>query len=55
MTVKIIEGPAKQVTCRNCGVTLEYVPTDTEEGIRDGEAYRFIMCPHCNAVVVVKP
>lgn len=56
MTVKIVEPqPQKQVTCRNCGTVLEYAPTDTIEAISDGEAYRYIKCLHCDAVVAVKP
>lgn len=42
----------KQVVCRSCGCTLEYVPNDIKEdydtdytGSKD--YYRYIKCPDC--------
>lgn len=64
MTVKVIKTePAKIVVkekvCRNCGVTLEYVPNDVKSyhgtdygGGPDG--YEWIDCPNCNKKVILK-
>lgn len=48
----------KQIVCRNCGSTLEYVPRDVTEytatdytGGRD--IVRYIHCPECNKDVYV--
>jgi DNA-directed RNA polymerase subunit RPC12/RpoP len=50
----------KEVICRHCGVTLEYVPKDVKErtdtdytGCRDIISY--IECPACNHQVIVQP
>jgi DNA-directed RNA polymerase subunit RPC12/RpoP len=42
----------KEVVCRNCGSTLEYVPKDIKQGIHydytGGADYvRYIECPTC--------
>ena len=49
----------KEVICRNCGATLEYVPADiTQETHHDygggSDTYYFIDCPKCNQQVSVK-
>ena len=48
----------KEVVCRSCGATLEYVPNDVQSethcdygGGRD--LYRFIKCPNCGKKVGV--
>lgn len=63
MAVKIINDKpdakvVKQVICRNCGVTLEYVPADTREEKRtdytgDADNYKVIDCPKCNHKITV--
>lgn len=64
MTVKIIDeipDPkiVKQITCRNCGVRLEYVPNDVRE--RNGTDYdegpngeEWIDCPNCGKRVIIR-
>jgi len=42
----------KQCICKNCGVTLEYTPNDTEIEVRsdytgDKDRYRMLVCPKC--------
>jgi hypothetical protein len=49
----------KEVVCRNCGVTLEYVPNDVKSEIHrnyGGESYRYdyIQCPACANKVGVR-
>lgn len=49
----------KEIICKNCGVTLQYVPRDIKERIeRDygggSERVRYIECPECNDQVTVK-
>jgi hypothetical protein len=49
----------KEVVCRNCGVTLEYIPKDIQEHRYkdyDGcsETEYFITCPPCGHMVHVK-
>jgi len=63
MAIKIIdEKPspqvAKQTVCTNCGVRLEYVPSDTRTEIRrdytgDADSYRVIDCPKCKHKLTV--
>jgi DNA-directed RNA polymerase subunit RPC12/RpoP len=50
----------KEVVCKNCGVTLSYVPKDIESrsykdygGGSDTDYY--ITCPPCGSKVFVKP
>lgn len=61
--VKIIkQGPdrsvVKEVICRDCGATLEYVPIDIKsrsymeiDGCRD--TLNYIICPQCNKEIRV--
>ncbi len=61
--VKIIDATphksvVKQVICRNCGCTLEYVPCDikttTSRDYGGGtDVFKYIECPSCKAHVVV--
>ena len=49
----------KEVICRNCGATLEYVPADVQNRIvsdytGDRETIHFIVCPPCGNQVTVK-
>ena len=63
MTVKVIDmvpdpSVAKKVVCRNCGVTLEYVPADRKTGVScsyDGskDHYKYIDCPNCANEITV--
>ena len=44
---------AKITNCRNCGITLEYVPADTRIEKRsdytgDTDSYRVLTCPKCS-------
>ncbi len=56
MTVRIFDKqPINLVTCKNCGTIHEFQPIDTKEGVDDGEAYRYITCLHCEAVIRIKP
>lgn len=48
----------KQIICKNCGVTLEYVPADVKsKTISDytgcNETVKFIKCPECNNTITV--
>ena len=48
----------KEVVCRNCGATLEYVPADlqkdyTTDYTGNKEYYHYIRCPQCSKEVVV--
>lgn len=62
--IKIIdEGPhhsvVKNAICKNCGVTLSYVPADVKErkghNARDGSwGYQWINCPKCNEEITTK-
>ena len=64
MAVRVIkEAPAKEVLkeiiCRNCGVTLEYVPADVKSyhgtdigGGPDG--CEWIDCPRCSKRVTIR-
>ena len=55
MAIKIVgvdDKMVRQVTCRNCGTVLEYLPVDVEKitvmdytGCADTEF--FITCPQC--------
>lgn len=64
MAVKVIKkGPAKsvvkEIVCKNCGATLQYVPADIIEETRTdygggSDTYRFIKCPECLECVYVK-
>ena len=49
----------KEVICRNCGATLNYVPADVQKrtvsdygGGRD--TYEFIKCPPCSHEIYVR-
>jgi RNase P subunit RPR2 len=49
----------KEVICRNCGVTLSYVPNDVASRIETdygggSEQVKFIKCPSCKGEVQVK-
>jgi len=49
----------KEVICRNCGATLQYVPNDIHhETLRDydgsSDTNYFIQCPPCGKKVTVK-
>jgi hypothetical protein len=65
MTVKIIKTEpdpkvVKQVVCRNCGVTLEYVPRDVKSQVTHdygggSDTDYFIECLACAKKVYVKP
>lgn len=49
----------KEVVCRNCGVTLAYVPRDVKTRVvkdytGSGDEYRSIDCPSCNKEVSVR-
>lgn len=48
----------KEVICRNCGVTLEYVPNDVKKRmVQDyggaSDEYKWLECPSCNHDVPV--
>ena len=50
----------KEVVCRNCGSTLNYVKRDiVERTVKDytgcSDTYHHIVCPTCNDEVSVKP
>jgi DNA-directed RNA polymerase subunit RPC12/RpoP len=49
----------KEVVCKHCGSTLNYVPIDVKEDYTsdytgDKDYYKYIGCPTCNNIVVVK-
>jgi RNase P subunit RPR2 len=49
----------KEVICRNCGATLNYVPNEVKSEVhRDygggSDTYYFIDCPSCTKKVSVK-
>lgn len=64
MAIKIINdvpdsSVVKRIICKNCGVGLEYTPSDTyTETIKDygggSETYRRINCPKCQVRITVK-
>ena len=48
----------KEIVCKNCGSTLQYVPKDVEserhyDYLGDSDEYRFITCPSCSHKVGV--
>lgn len=48
----------KEVVCRNCGCTLEYVPRDVKERVEvdyggGRDVYHYIDCPECSNQVTV--
>ena len=48
----------KEVICRNCGVTLSYIPLDiVTETLRTYDGYydfrKFIVCPSCTKQITV--
>lgn len=52
-------GVVKEVICRNCGATLNYVPKDVLESkvsdyTGDYDIVKFINCPPCGNKVYVK-
>lgn len=61
MTIRIINDTPdasviKRCVCSNCGVTLEYTPSDTRrEIVKDytgcGDVYTSIDCPKCRYVI----
>jgi uncharacterized protein with PIN domain len=63
MAVRIVEekpdpSVIKQVVCRNCGVKLEYVPADVQDGVDTDytgskDPFKFIECPKCKKEVRV--
>lgn len=64
MVVRIVEekpdpSVVKKVICRNCGVTLEYVPNDVKSchgtdysGGPDG--HEWVDCPKCNRKAIIR-
>lgn len=49
----------KETICRNCGVTLQYVPNDVKEDYTSDytgskDYYNYIQCPNCNKHVTVR-
>ncbi len=53
------QSVVKEIICRNCGSTLQYVPRDIKERTvsdytGDREIVRYIECPECNEQVTVK-
>ena len=64
MAVKIVdeiphESVVKKVVCRNCGITLEYVPNDVKSRSHTdysgtADTYYFIDCLKCQKPVEVK-
>lgn len=64
MAIRIIEekpdpSVVKRVSCKNCGVGLEYLPVDvTEHHVTDytgsSDTLRFIICPKCNEHIYVR-
>ncbi len=49
----------KEIICRNCGATLNYVPADIQEKIVSDygggrDIFYFIKCPPCGHEVTVK-
>lgn len=64
MTVKIIKTEpdstvVKEAVCRNCGVTLQYVPKDVKNHVHHdyaggSDTVYYIECPACNHQVHVR-
>lgn len=64
MPVKIINDipdpkVVKNIVCKHCGVTLEYVPIDVKR--RDGKDYTggadgetWVDCPNCNGKAIIR-
>ena len=49
----------KQVVCRHCGITLEYVPNDVKEDHGkdySGGAYQqeWVDCPQCSKKAIIR-
>ena len=49
----------KEVVCKNCGATLEYVPADVQKKtvsdyLGDRDIVHFIKCPPCGHEITVK-
>lgn len=49
----------KEAICRNCGVTLAYVPADIKRDYEsdytgDKDYFNCISCPNCNKIIKVK-
>ena len=49
----------KQIICKNCGATLEYVPQDLQEDhhtdyLGDTDYWKYVRCPKCDNKVVVR-
>lgn len=49
----------KEAICRNCGVTLAYVPAEVKEDYTsdytgDRDYFKYIDCPNCNKKVTVR-
>jgi hypothetical protein len=64
MVIRVVEekpdpSVIKRKVCSNCGVTLEYVPNDVQDGYDTDytgsrDSYRYIMCPKCSKEVRVR-
>lgn len=63
MTIEVIDRTPhpdvlKKVICKNCGVTLQYLPIDTVVGWKSAGGDRwtvdYIVCPECKSQVVTK-
>ena len=64
MAVRVIKtDPApevvKQIVCRHCGATLEYVPNDVKSyhgtGIGGGpDGQEWVDCPNCNKKAIIR-
>jgi hypothetical protein len=64
MTVLVIKtepdkSVVKETICRNCGVTLQYVPHDIQERTErdytgDTDVIYYIDCPACSGQVTVQ-
>jgi ribosomal protein S27E len=49
----------REVICRHCGSTLQYVPNDVKEDYTSDytggkDYYNYIQCPNCNKHVTVR-
>ena len=53
------QSVVKEIVCKSCGCTLQYVPRDVKERIEHdygggSERIRYIECPECVEQVTVK-
>ena len=49
----------KEIVCKNCGSTLQYVPADVKEEVHTDygggrDVYHYIVCPPCGHKVGAK-